>query len=85
MVAVPPRSNEQLALGRALRSLRQGQELSQEALAAKSNLHRNYVGGVERGERNPTYRILLRLAAVVGVPASELLRLAEQELRELRR
>jgi transcriptional regulator with XRE-family HTH domain len=42
-----------------------------------SDLHRNYVGAIERGEINPTLRVLLKLARGLGVPLSELLADAE--------
>jgi transcriptional regulator with XRE-family HTH domain len=77
-----PRSPAHAALGRALRELREHQRLSQETLAFRSGLHRNYVGGIERGERNPSYTNILKLAEVVGVQASRLLELAEEQLDE---
>ena len=46
--------------------------MSQEALAAKAGIHRTYMGGVERGERNPCLKNILRLADALGVPAAEL-------------
>ncbi len=51
--------------------------MSQEALAARSELHRTYVGGIERGERNVSFSNLLRLARALGVCPSELLIRAE--------
>ena len=76
------RTAEREALGRAVRELRLARGLSQEQLGHESGLHRNYVGGVERGELNPTYESLLRLAAGVGVRASALVCLTERLLDE---
>jgi len=59
--------------GRALAELRRDAGLSQEELAHRSGLHRTYVGGVERGERNPTLTTLLALARGLGLNPSVLL------------
>jgi transcriptional regulator with XRE-family HTH domain len=65
-------------LGRAVRDLRFAMGLSQEELAARCGLHRTYVGGIERGRRNPTCAILERLARGLGVRPWELLRRGDQ-------
>ena len=75
------RSPAHAALGRAFRELREGQGVSQEELASRAGLHRTYVGGIERGERNPSLTSLLRLAEVLEVNASELLAYTERLLR----
>jgi transcriptional regulator with XRE-family HTH domain len=41
--------------------------LSQEDLGFAADLHRNYVGGVERGERNPSFESISRWLVAVGV------------------
>ena len=61
-----------------MRELRADRKLSQERLASLSGLDRTYVGGIERGERNPAYANLRVLASALGVPASELLARAEE-------
>ena len=57
-----------------LRTARHAKKLSQEDLAELANLHRTYVGSVERAERNVSIDNMERLAAAVGVALPELLR-----------
>ncbi len=47
--------------------------MSQERLAERSDLHRTYVGSVERGERNVSIDNMERLAAALGVALKEML------------
>jgi transcriptional regulator with XRE-family HTH domain len=68
-----------VALGRAVRELRARRGLSQEELGFCSRLHRNYVGAIERGEINPTFRILIALSRGLAVPLSELLVVFERQ------
>ena len=78
MSRVAPRSPDHVALGAAIRELREAQSISQERLAALSDLDRTYVGGIERGERNPSYQNLLRLAVTLGTPLSHVVARAEE-------
>ncbi|MEZ5301212.1 MAG: helix-turn-helix domain-containing protein [Verrucomicrobiales bacterium] len=57
-----------VALGNRIRQLRQNAGISQEDLALRSELHRTYIGGVERAERNPTVLTVGKLANALGVP-----------------
>ncbi len=54
--------------------------ISQDELARLCGLHRTYVGGIERGERNPSFANLLKLSRALGVQTSELLADAERLL-----
>jgi transcriptional regulator with XRE-family HTH domain len=60
-------------VGTRLRKFREKQGLSQEELGFKSGLHRNYIGGIERGERNLGIVNLGKLAQALGVRPRDLL------------
>lgn len=61
-------------LGRNLRELRRAAELSQEELADTAGLHRTYIGGIERGERNVGVLNLIQIARALKVSPGELLK-----------
>ena len=58
--------------GRRVRQLRDGQELTQEKLAFRSEMDRSYVGQVERGEVNISIDNIGKLARGLRVPAVRL-------------
>lgn len=62
-----------MIFARNLRSYRKSKGLSQEKLAELSNLHRTYVGSVERGERNISLDNMERLANALGINLADLL------------
>lgn len=64
----------QRALGRNLRRYREARGISQESFADVLAVHRTYMGGVERGERNLTLKSVERIAAIIGADPVELLR-----------
>jgi DNA-binding XRE family transcriptional regulator len=76
------RTPELHALGRAVLELRARRSLTQEQLGADAALHRNYVGAIERGEINPTFRVLLKLCAGLRLPLSELMAVRERHEQE---
>ena len=64
---------ELILFGKAVRRAREQKGLSQEALADLCHLHRTYIGGIERGERNVGLMNLLRLSKALKVLPGELL------------
>ncbi len=66
-------------LGHNLRAYRESEGLSQEAFADELKVHRTYMGGVERGERNLTLKSLERIAARLDADPLSLLQPPEDE------
>ncbi len=63
----------QRTFGRNLRAHRKGCGLSQEEFADALGVHRTYIGGIERGERNLTLKSVERIARQIKVSPLELL------------
>ena len=61
-------------LGMRLRYLRKQRKLSQEELAFKADINKNYYSDLERGNRNPTLTILNKLAIAFDITLEELLK-----------
>ena len=59
-------------VGGNIRRLRRAGGLSQEALAGEAGLAMRYLAGVERGEENPSLRILTALADALGIHPARL-------------
>lgn len=68
-----PHSAHRESFGARVRSFRTERGWSQEDFAHLADLDRTYVSGVERGRRNPTLDVIVRLAAALDVAPSALL------------
>lgn len=75
MVPAVPRltsKTHRLELGARIKELREERGLTQEQLAERADRHRAYVGGVERGERNPTLDVIHSIAMGLDVEIADL-------------
>jgi transcriptional regulator with XRE-family HTH domain len=59
--------------GEQLKNVRKERNISQEELAFRAELDRTYISGLECGKRNPTLKILVKLAVSLNMKPSELL------------
>ncbi len=60
--------------GKKVREVRLKQGLSQGDVARKLNLHRSYVSGIERGVRNPSLKVVQKIAKALEAKVSDLLK-----------
>jgi ribosome-binding protein aMBF1 (putative translation factor) len=67
------------AFGRIVRRHREELELSQEALAARAEIHRTYVNSIELGKVRLGLDIAKKIAAGLGVPLHQLIKEAEED------
>jgi transcriptional regulator with XRE-family HTH domain len=61
-------------VGRNVGQLRQARGFTQEQLAFEAQLDLTYVGGIERGRRNPSLLVIARLAEALGTNRDDLLK-----------
>jgi transcriptional regulator with XRE-family HTH domain len=59
-------------LGNRIREKRKALGWTQEELAAKADIDRSYIGGVERGERNLTFTMLCQICTAFGCDVATL-------------
>lgn len=75
MILIVGMSKQELIdLGKIIREKRELKKLTQCELASKADLDRNYIGMVERGERNPSYLSLQKIAKGLGIPVDKLIK-----------
>jgi transcriptional regulator with XRE-family HTH domain len=67
------KTNPRLLFGKQLRAMRLERGLSQEKLAELADLHRNYVGMLERASQSASLDAICKLAAALKVRPAELL------------
>ncbi|WP_197086823.1 helix-turn-helix transcriptional regulator [Bradyrhizobium sp. LTSPM299] len=60
-------------VGKNVRRLRKQRGMTQEELAFESEIDLTYVGGIERGKRNPSLLVMARIAEALSIPLSKLL------------
>jgi transcriptional regulator with XRE-family HTH domain len=65
-------STVQQRFGQRVRALRQQRGWTQEQLGQKAGKHWTYIGGIERGTRNPTITVAEALARAFDVPLADL-------------
>jgi transcriptional regulator with XRE-family HTH domain len=73
----------QKALGDRVRELRMKRGYSQEAFADHCGVHRTFMGTIERGETNLSFKNLAKLSAALGITLSQLLSGVEKRANEL--
>jgi transcriptional regulator with XRE-family HTH domain len=66
-----------IQFGENVKLTRKEKGLSQEELASRANLHRTYIGMIERAEKNITLINMLKISRALDVPISKLLELVD--------
>jgi transcriptional regulator with XRE-family HTH domain len=79
---IQPETGAEKAFGLALREIRKSKEISQEQLALDSGLDRTYVSLIERGINSPSIRTVVRMAKILNVPPSKIVRRMEELIVE---
>ena len=68
---MPAKPEVQRRLGKAVKEIRAAKAVTQEELSHRTGLHTTYISDIERGARNPSFEVLVRLAAGLDVSMAE--------------
>lgn len=72
---------DSILLGRRIRTLRISKGLTQQKLGNKADVDYKFIGEIERGNMNPSFKVLVKIAKVLDVELPEILRF-EQEISD---
>ena len=67
-------NNVSKQFGQRARAIRLKQVLSQGDVAKRMNVHRSYISSIERGVRNPSLKVIQRIAKALEVPMEKLIK-----------
>jgi len=70
--------NEKVLLGKHIRSLRNMKGWTQQELGSRADVNYKFVGEIERGQQNPTFNVLTKLALALGVDLLEIFRFGHE-------
>ena len=68
------KEDAKILLGRRIRTLRNMKGWTQQELGEQADVNYKFVGEIERGQQNPSYAVLVKIAAALGVELPELFR-----------
>jgi len=71
----------EILLGRRIRTLRNAKGWTQQELGNQADINYKFLGEIERGQQNPSFNTLMKIADALGVGLSELFRF-EQEISD---
>ena len=69
------------AFGEELQKARDKCGLTQEKLGFESGYHRTYISQLERGQKSPTLKAIVKISAALGIKASDLIARVERKCR----
>jgi transcriptional regulator with XRE-family HTH domain len=70
-----------IIVGKTIQRLREERALSQEVLSGLAGIGRTHLSAIERGERRPTLDTFYRLSVAMNVPASEIMKSIEENIK----
>ncbi|MCE5227844.1 MAG: helix-turn-helix domain-containing protein [Porphyromonadaceae bacterium] len=75
------KDEQSILLGRRIRTLRTAKGLTQQELGNRADVDYKFIGEIERGNMNPSFKVLVKIAKTLDVELPEILRF-EQEISD---